>query len=81
MASKYQLDVKLFDNWKTLVIEKYLKKLSKLRISRTPQQSKPILKDGNVNQYLHDLHMSSFQSINLPTIFRSSANVSIFCCY
>ena len=48
MASKYQLDVKLFDNWKSLVKEKVAEKIRKLKFSRRPQQTKPILKDENV---------------------------------
>ena len=56
MASKYQLDVKLFDNWKSLVKEKVTDKIRKLKISRRPQQTRPILKDENVVRYLQDLH-------------------------
>ena len=54
MASKYKLDVKLFDNWKSLVKEKVAEKIRKLKISRRPQQTKPILKDELVIQYLQE---------------------------
>ena len=56
MARKYQLDLKMFDNWISLVKEKVAEKIRRLKMSRIPQQAKPILKDQNVIQYLQDLH-------------------------
>ena len=75
MASKYKLDVKLFDNWKSLVKEKVAEKIRKLKISRRPQQTKPILKDEVVIQYLQDLHN---RYVIVP-IDKAANNISIIC--
>ena len=75
MASKYQLDVKLFDNWKSLVKEKVAEKIRNLKISRRSQQTKPILKDENVIRYLKDLHN---RYVVVP-IDKAANNISIIC--
>ena len=75
MASKYQLDVKLFDNWKSLVTEKVAEKVRKLKSSRRPQQTKPVLKDEDVIRYLQDLHN---RYVFVP-IDKAANNISIIC--
>ena len=75
MAGKYQLEVKVFDNWKALVLGRVVDKIRKLKISRRPQQTKPVLKDENVIQYLKDLHS---RYVIVP-IDKAANNVSIIC--
>ena len=75
MARKYQLDLKMFDNWISLVKEKVAEKIRRLKMSRIPQQAKPILKDQNVIQYLQDLHK---RYVIVP-IDKAANNISIIC--
>ena len=75
MARKYQLDLKMFDNWISLVKEKVAVKIRRLKMSRIPQQAKPILKDQNVIQYLQDLHK---RYVIVP-IDKAANNISIIC--
>ena len=72
MACTYQLETNTFDCWKALILAKVAKKIRKLKISRKPQQTKPILK---VIQYLKDLH-SRFVIVPID---KAANNVSIIC--
>ena len=50
MAGKYKLETNTFDGWKAFIIAKVAQKIRKLKISRKPQETKPILKDEEVIQ-------------------------------
>ena len=75
MAGKYKLETNTFDDWKALILAKVAQKIRKLKISRKPQQTKPILKDEEVIQYLKDLH-SRFVIVPID---KAANNVSIIC--
>ena len=75
LAVKYQLETSTFDSWKALILGKVAEKIHKLKVSRKPQQTKPILKDENVIQYLKDLHS---RYVIVP-IDKAANNVSIIC--
>ena len=55
--------------------EKVVDKIRKLKISRRPQPTKPILKDENVVRYLQDLHN---RYVIVP-IDKAANNISIIC--
>ena len=75
MADKYQMDVRSFDNWKSLVKEKVAEKIRRLKSTRKPQQTKPILKDENAIQCLQDLH----NHYVIVPIDKAANNISIIC--
>ena len=56
LANKYNLDISLFDNWISLVRQKVADKIRHLKSTRTPQQTKPVLRDENVIRYLAEIH-------------------------
>ena len=75
MAAKYKLEVKEFDSWKSKVKEKVTEKIRKLKLTRRPQQTKPILKDENALLYLQDLQS---KYVIVP-IDKAANNISIIC--
>ena len=75
MAAKYKLEVQEFDSWKSKVKEKVTEKIRKLKLTRRPQQTKPILKDENALLYLQDLQS---KYVIVP-IDKAANNISIIC--
>ena len=75
MAVKYKLEVKDFDNWKSKVKEKAAEKVRKLKFSRRPQPTKPILKDENALMYLKELQ----RKYVIVPIDKASNNISVIC--
>ena len=75
MAVKYNLDVEAFDRWKLKVKEKVAEKVRKLKLSRQPQPTKPILKDEDALVYLKDLQS---KYVIVP-IDKAANNISIIC--
>ena len=75
MAVKYNLEVKDFENWKSKVKEKAAEKVRKLKLSRRPQPTKPILKDENALMYLKELQ----RKYVIVPIDKAANNISIIC--
>ena len=75
LAAKYYLDVSAFDNWLTIVKQKVADKVRTLKISKTPQQTKPVLKDENVVRYLAEFHN---KYVVVP-IDKAANNIAIIC--
>ena len=75
MAVKYNLNIEAFDRWKSKVKEKVAEKVHKLKISRRPQPTKPILKDEDALIYLKDLQS---KYVIVP-IDKAANNISIIC--
>ena len=75
LSSKYNLDLPLFDNWISLVKQKVAEKVRHLKSTRTPQQTKPALRDANVIRYLTDLH----NKYVIVPIDKAANNIAIIC--
>ena len=75
MAATYKLEVQEFDSWKSKVKEKVKEKIQKLKLTRRPQQTKPILKDEKSLLYLQDLQS---KYVIVP-IDKTANNISIIC--
>ena len=75
LAVKYKVTPESFDNWKLKINEKVAEKVRKLKTSHRPQQTKLILKDENVVEYLKDLHS---KYVIVP-IDKAANNISIIC--
>ena len=75
MAAKYALDISVFDPWKSKVKEKVAEKIRKLKLTRRPQPTKPILKDEDALAYLKELQS---KYVMVP-IDKAANNISIIC--
>ena len=75
LASKYNLDISTFDNWISTVKRKVADKIRILKANKTPQQTKPVLKDENVLRYLAEFH----HNYVIVPIDKAANNIAIIC--
>ena len=75
LANKYNVDISSFDNWKAVIKQKTADKVRHLKSTKTPQQTKPILKDDNVIRYLSDFH----KKYVIVSIDKAANNIAIIC--
>ena len=75
MMLKYKLAPDSFDEWKVKVFKKLSDKIKTLKSSGRPKETKPILRDDDVLEYLAELH----NNFVIVPIDKADNNISIIC--
>ena len=75
LTNKYSLANHALNTWKISILAKVRRRIDYLKDKKTPQQSKPALKDPDVVEYLKTIHN---QYVLVP-IDKASNNIAIIC--
>ena len=75
LAKKYNLENKDFENWLKIVKQKTLDRIRDLKSKIVPQQSKPVLDQDEVKDYLKILH----ERYVVVPIDKAANNIAIIC--
>ena len=72
---KYNIPLTDFDDWIKMIKQKILDKIRELKSKVVPQQSKPILENEEVKNYLKEFH----EKYVIVPIDKAANNIAVIC--
>ena len=75
LSNKYNIPLTDFDDWVKMIKQKTLDKIRELKSKIVPQQSKPILENEEVKNYLKEFH----EKYVIVPIDKAANNIAVIC--